>query len=1214
MQRCTSDQCAVHIFTSHQFGRIGRFDRATVEDPYPRGGPSIIAGLQFGPQRGMDFLGLGGPSGAAGADGPHRLVGEVHAVQVVRGDARKRALELSSHGIEGLALIPLLQRLAHTEQHPQAPIEGHSDLASEQIVGFAESVPSLGVSNQRHGAATVDQHGGGDLPCKGSGRLIGHILSAGLDPPIADGLRYHTHIGMRRKDRQFDRTIDATGSGGNLLGQCHRGGSVEVHLPVPPHHWNPSHVMALRVVDPQDTEASPLHYEVGPTPTMKPTTTECMSAAAIRQSYLDFFRDRAAHTIVPSGPVVPHDDPTLLFANAGMNQFKDVFLGTGTRPWTRVVDTQKCIRAGGKHNDLEDVGRDTWHHTFFEMLGNWSFGDYFKAEAIAWAWELLTEVWGLPKDRLYVSVFAGDEAEGLEPDTEAERLWLEKTDIDPTHISRWGKKDNFWEMGASGPCGPCSEIHFDSTPEKSGGPLVNLDHPDVIEFWNLVFIQYNRREDGRLVPLPAKHVDTGMGLERIVRVLQGVRSNYDTDLWTPIFEAIQRETGAAAYGGSMDCQVDTAYRVIADHVRCLVVAMTDGAMPGPDGRGFVLRRILRRGVRMARQALGAQEPLLRRLVPTVVESLSAAFPELIKAQDGVAAVIGQEEEAFLKTLDRGLALFADAAAEAKAGDGRISGEQAFLLHDTFGFPIDLTAQMAEEQSITLDRDGYESAMKRARAQSRCEDGGADLVAALPPEAIAALEQFGGHGTDDAVKYERSLCIGHVLGIWNGENLVEHVAADARVAIVLDRTSFYAEQGGQVGDTGQLITEAEGDSPGGIVFRVENTTRSGPWVLHIGHLVEGRIHLGAAVDAKIDPRRHAAIESNHTATHLLNRALRSTLGEHCDQRGSLVAPDRLRFDYAAREAPDITQLTAIERAVRADIAAGLVVDTAELSLDVAMGIAGIRAVFGEQYPDPVRVVCVGAPVAQLAAAPNNEGWRQLSTEFCGGTHIADTADIGDFIIMQEQGLAAGIRRVVAATGDEASQARQAGDTMLDRLNAIASLGDDELPGAVDAIARELNDADLGLLHRRAAEQSLTSLRDTAKKLRKAAAGQSKDAIVAEAQALAREHQGNFIVGELTASDRETLLAGMDAVRGIAADAACLLACTVEDAGKVIIVAKVPQSCIDRGLKAGDWVRVAAEACGGGGGGRPDAAQAGGKQPEKLPEALAAATTFAQEALT
>jgi len=964
---------------------------------------------------------------------------------------------------------------------------------------------------------------------------------------------------------------------------------------------------------PESPSSTPEHSSSPVTP-MTQTTTQSMTAAAIRQSYLDFFQKRAGHAIVPSSPVVPHDDPTLLFANAGMNQFKDVFLGTGTRPWSRAVDTQKCIRAGGKHNDLEDVGRDTWHHTFFEMLGNWSFGDYFKAEAIEWAWELLTEVWGLPKDRLHVTVFAGDEAEGLEPDAEAAALWREKTDIDPSHITQWGKKDNFWEMGATGPCGPCSEIHFDSTPDKSGGPLVNLDHPDVIEFWNLVFIQYNRREDDSLVPLPAKHVDTGMGFERIVRVLQGVQSNYDTDLWSPIFEAIRIETGMAAYGGIMEHQVDMAYRVIADHVRCLVVAMTDGAMPGPDGRGFVLRRILRRGVRMARQSLGATEPLLCKLVPAVVETLGSAFPELANDPEGIAAFIRQEEEAFLKTLDRGLALFADAAAEAKAGDGCISGEQAFLLHDTFGFPIDLTAQMAAEHGIGLDRDGYEAAMQQAREKSRGDEVDRDPVQSLPPEMIGELEQLAGHGTDDSPKYERTSCIGHVRGIWNGRDLVECAAVGERVAVVLDRTSFYAEQGGQLGDTGRLITEAKGNAPGGSVFEVEDTARSGPWVLHIGHLVEGTLHLGADVDAAVDVDRHGAIESNHTATHLLNRALRSTLGDRCDQRGSLVAPDRLRFDYAAGEAPNIEQLGDIERTVQADIAAGLVVDAADLPLDVAQDIAGVRAIFGEQYPDPVRVVCVGAPVGKLAASPDNVAWQALSTEFCGGTHLADTADIGDFIIMQEQGLAAGIRRITAATGDEAARARHAGNVLLDRLNALASLDEDELPNAVDAITRELANVNLGLLHRRAAEQSHASLRDTTRKIRKIAAGASRGTTVAEAKSLAESSEGDFVIGELTADNRETLLAGMDAVRALSPDVACLLACRPTDSGKVIIVARVPDQHIASGLKAGDWVRVAAQACGGGGGGRPDAAQAGGKQPEKLPDALTAARAHAQEALS
>ena len=411
------------------------------------------------------------------------------------------------------------------------------------------------------------------------------------------------------------------------------------------------------------------------------------SASEIRTQFIDFFTEKCNHTEVPSSPVIPHDDPTLLFANAGMNQFKDVFLGRGSRPFTRATDTQKCIRAGGKHNDLEDVGRDTYHHTFFEMLGNWSFGDYFKAESIQWAWELFTEVWGLDKSRIYVTVFSGDEKDGLEADVESENLWKELTDIDPSHITRWDKKDNFWEMGSTGPCGPCSEIHYDCTPEGNGGHLVNLDDPNVIELWNLVFIQFNRDEDGVLTPLPNQHVDTGMGLERIVRVLQGKSSNYDTDLWSPIFSAIQTQTNARPYGGDLHDHIDIAYRVIADHIRCLTVALADGGRPGAAGREYVLRRILRRAVRHAHQTFQVDGPVLYTLVPSVVETLGESFPEISTHQQQIQHIIRDEEESFLKTLDRGIELFNKAA---KEGDGKtIDAKSAFTLHDTFGFPVDL---------------------------------------------------------------------------------------------------------------------------------------------------------------------------------------------------------------------------------------------------------------------------------------------------------------------------------------------------------------------------------------------------------------------------------------------------------------------------------------------------------------------------------------------
>ncbi|MCH2139506.1 MAG: alanine--tRNA ligase [Phycisphaerales bacterium] len=932
------------------------------------------------------------------------------------------------------------------------------------------------------------------------------------------------------------------------------------------------------------------------------------TTSKIRAEFLEFFRDTAGHEIVPSAPVVPHDDPTLLFTNAGMNQFKDVFLGTGTRPWSRVVDTQKCIRAGGKHNDLEDVGRDTWHHTFFEMLGNWSFGDYFKADAIRWAWQLLTEVWGLPKDRLYVTVFGGDAEDGVGPDEETEQLWREVTDIDHSHISRWGRKDNFWEMGATGPCGPCSEIHFDSTPDGSGAALVNLDHPDVIEIWNLVFIQFNRIEDGSLTPLPARHVDTGMGLERIARVLQGKRSNYDTDLWAPLFKAIKSESGAPPYGGDDENPTDVAYRVLADHARCLAAAIADGARPGPEGRGYVLRRILRRGVRIARQTLGVESPLLCKIIPAVCETIGETFPEIVQQADDISSIIRSEEEAFLRTLDRGLALFAEAAQ-----DGTISGEDAFQLHDTFGFPIDLTAQMATEQGISLDRKGYEQAMEAARSRSRLGGGSIDSVLALTPDAIAALEALGSKETDDSPKYERTRCLSHVRGIWNGRELTENAAVGDRVAVVLDRTAFYGEQGGQVGDAGRLITEGDGDCKGGSIFQVETTVRSGPWVLHVGHVTEGSLHLGNPVDTRVDQNRHHAIECNHTATHLLNLALRKVLGGECEQRGSQVAEDRLRFDYTAQEVPAVESIEQIEGQVNAAREADLKIDADNMPLERAQSISGVRAVFGERYPDPVRVVAIGADVSDLSASPDLDAWSDLSIEFCGGTHLDSTSAIGDFIVVQEQGLAAGIRRISALTGTPAAECRQRGNDIIARIEKLDGLSADELPSAVDELARDVTESELGLVHRRTAEHALEGWRKQAKSARKAAAGASRETAVDGAKQLVDSSNEPFIIGEIDAADRDSLLAAMDTVRGLAPEMPCLLACRSEEAGKAIIAARVPEDGIAKGLRAGDWVKIAAEACGGGGGGRPDAAQAGGKDPEKLPEALEAATRMAEEML-
>lgn len=1008
---------------------------------------------------------------------------------------------------------------------------------------------------------------------------------------------------------------------------------------------------------------------------------QSLSAAVIRQQFLDFFTEKHGHTFAPSSPVVPHDDPTLLFTNAGMNQFKDVFLGQGSRPYTRAVNSQKCIRAGGKHNDLEDVGKDTYHHTFFEMLGNWSFGDYFKREAILWAWQLLTEVWGLDKSRLYVTVFEGDKEDGLEADEEAAKLWAELTDIDPSHISRWGKKDNFWEMGDTGPCGPCSEIHYDSTPNGNGGHLVNKDDPNVIEIWNLVFIQFNRApgkggKPGKLTPLPAKHVDTGMGFERITRVLQGKTSNYDTDIWSPIFDAIQQKTGAKAYGASLDDAGDITYRVIADHIRCLTIAITDGATPSNEGRGYVLRRILRRAVRIARQTLGVQGPVLCELVPAVVDTLGDAFPELKKNPQRVADVIKQEELAFLKTIDRGIEHFGTAALRAASprasgshgsenrgtttthgsesrGTTMISAEDAFKLHDTYGFPIDLTQVMAEERGMTVDVAGFEQLMEQAREKSRA-GGEAEETFTLTPNAIAELKRQNVEPTDDHYKYAGYHGSGYhgspsraprmprnpedarlgeprhhiprplparIEAIWNGTDFDNVVGNDRRVAIILDRTNHYAEQGGQVGDAGTLTREY-GDGAVPAKFQVESTQAVGGYVMHIGRVTNGRIRVKDRITAQVERKQRSLIQANHTATHLLNFALREVLGEDVQQKGSLVAADRLRFDFSSIRAMKHEEIERVERIVNEQIAKSLTVHADLMSLEQAMKIAGVRAVFGEKYPDPVRVVSIGAPVKELADKPEDDRWRQYSIEFCGGTHLADTDEANHFVIVSEQALAAGVRRITALTGIEAQAADIAGTKMLDRLAKAEKLEGDALVSEFDAIAGEVEHITTGAVLKHRIVEQLDSLREKVKAVRKAAQASNRDAVVEQARQIAEAHGrdahatesgASVIVEQIDGADKDTLLAAIDVIKAKRPDSAIMLLSPDAEEGKVSIAAVVPKDLIAKGLKAGDWVREAAKACGGGGGGRPDMAQAGGKQPEKTADAMNVARQFAAEKL-
>jgi alanyl-tRNA synthetase len=932
-----------------------------------------------------------------------------------------------------------------------------------------------------------------------------------------------------------------------------------------------------------------------------------LTSADIRRQFVEFFLDKHGHQHVPSSPVVPLNDPTLLFANAGMNQFKPYFLGTEQPPTPpRVANSQKCIRAGGKHNDLDDVGKDTYHHTFFEMLGNWSFGDYFKADAIDWAWELLVTVWGLDPERLHATYFEGDASEGLDPDHEARDLWLKYLPADRVHPGN--KKDNFWEMGDTGPCGPCSEVHYDRTPDKQGGPLVNADSPDVIEIWNLVFIQFNRRQDATLEKLRNKHVDTGMGFERIVAVLQGKDSNYDTDVFSPIFNAIQQVTGARGYvaGGSGDNLTDpinVAYRVIADHVRCLTFALTDGAHCGNTGRDSVLRTILRRAVRFGHQQLGVEQPFLYQLVPAVVDHFGDAFPELRTKVDAVSDEIRDEEVSFRATLTKGIGIFERAVATLDRKS--LDGDTAFDLEATYGFPFSLTKVMAEERGLTVDEAGYEKAKQKHAEISRGggEAGVFDARAALNDllqQHDFEPTEFVGYETTSIQPAAQAMRLFKQTGQAFEE--VKQAEPGAFVTAVVQQTPFYAEAGGQVGDTGTIACHCGGS------IRVTDTQKLADTWFHLGEVTEDITAAEAApVGLAVDAQRRGRIAANHTTTHVMNRALRDLVNPEADQKGSLVDDEKLRFDFSNPGPVKTDQLAAVEEQVNADIAADLSVDAQVAPQEDALKINGLRAVFGEKYPPKVRVVSIGAPVADLLADPGRHDWTNKSIEFCGGTHLPSTGRAEAFCIVGEENVAKGIRRITALTGQAARDARAAADALQARLDGLSDAQPEALKAELDAVHAAMNQTPLPSVCRaallaRSAELNAT-LKAAAKQQGKAAAG----AAVEQARAIAESHDGPVVVARLDDVDGGALRSAMDVVKKKLPDAAILLGST--SGGKCAFIAAVPQPMIDAGLKAGDWVKQAARVSGGGGGGRPDAAQAGGKDPARLDDALAAATDFA-----
>lgn len=893
-----------------------------------------------------------------------------------------------------------------------------------------------------------------------------------------------------------------------------------------------------------------------------------MKSAEIRQSFFDFFESKQ-HKIVPSAPVVPLDDPTLLFTNAGMNQFKPYFLGLAKPSAPRIADTQKCIRVSGKHNDLEETGHDTYHHTFFEMLGNWSFGDYYKREAIEWAWELFTKVWGLPKERLYATVFGGDDQ--VPADTEAEQLWKERTNIDPGHIIRCGRKDNFWMMGDTGPCGPCSEIHIDLTPDASGGPLVNEGSPLVIELWNLVFIQFNAEPDGSLRELPAKHVDTGMGFERACAVLEctdggkvfdGQISNYDTEVFQPIIRKLCELSGATYTPGQSSDEQSIALRVCADHIRMTSFAIADGAIPSSDGRGYVVRRLLRRAARYGRR-LGLNEPFLYKLVPVLVQEMKDVFPEIAEQQAKVETIIKAEETSFNQTLDRGLTLFESEAKTLQEGHKSIfPGDAAFKLYDTYGFPLDLTQAMARELDMEVDEPEFQRLMEEQRARARAAHvkvvvSAEDTELELPPTPFSGFESIREAAAVEAV-----------------------VANEGSVAVVLSKTPFYAEKGGQLGDTGRLKV---GDRE----LPVKDTRQQEGVIFHILDADEtSGLKVGDFVEAEIDRARRLQIERHHTATHLLHYALREVLGTDVRQQGSLVAPDRLRFDFTHFQGVTPQELQTIERIVNERIMENAGVSFFEIPYSKKPD--SVLAFFGDKYGEEVRVVKIGGDGSGRLSEPVFDGY---SMELCGGTHTRATGELGFLTITSESAIAAGVRRLEAVSGFPFLERFREEQELFSKLTEVLSCSRGELEKKAQSILEQ----------QRVLERKLKALQQ------------------AEASNLA----GELLESQRTVADVPVIVR---AVEDSGPEQLRLLADGLKENfqgvavlggsrdGKVSLLVYASPAMVSKGMHAGKLIKELAQKVGGGGGGRPDLAQAGGKDPSQLGAALASVDSLVQAQIT
>ena len=869
-----------------------------------------------------------------------------------------------------------------------------------------------------------------------------------------------------------------------------------------------------------------------------------MKSNELRRTFLEYFRDRG-HEVVPSSPLVPGNDPTLLFTNAGMVQFKDVFLGTDRRAYARATTAQRCVRAGGKHNDLENVGYTARHHTFFEMLGNFSFGDYFKRDAIRYCWEFLTGVLGLQPEKLWVTVY--------EHDDDAARIWFDDIGIDQTRFSRCGEKDNFWAMGDTGPCGPCSEVFYDHGSEVPGGPPGSPDEDGdrYIELWNLVFMQFNRDAHGNVEPLPKPSVDTGLGLERTAAVLQGVHSNYETDLFVNLIGAAAEITRAEGAGDASPS--DKSLRVIADHVRSCAFLVTDGVVPSNEGRGYVLRRIVRRAIRHGHR-LGVRDPFFWRMVAALDAEMGDAYPELHRRRAQVERVLLQEEEQFARTLDQGMRILEDTIGGLE--DNVIPGETVFKLYDTYGFPVDLTADIARERLLAVDLTAFERAMDgqraRARASSRFKTDGEAAIDVGGASTFIGYDRLDGKATVTAL-------------LRDGKD-VQRIEPEEEGWVVLDETPFYAESGGQVGDRGRLVAS-------GIGFEVTDTQRHGDAVVHVGVVTDGALSTGAVVRARVDAKARRATARNHSATHLLHAALRLVLGEHVQQKGSLVAPDRLRFDFSHYEPVTRDDIRRIEAMVSSWILDNDEARTEVMPLEDAKR-SGAIALFDEKYDDPVRVLSLG----------------DYSVELCGGTHVSRTGDVGLFKIVSEGGIAAGVRRIVALTGKGALSWVHSMADRIERIVLIMKADTETVADRVEAMlarSREL-ERDLDRLKARVAASHGDDL-----------AAQAVD--IGGLKVLAAKIDG---------ADPKALRETVDRLKSRLGSAAVVLA-TV-NAGKVVLVAGVTKDCTDR-IEAGMLANHVARQVGGRGGGRPELAQAGGNDPSRVDQAIRSVQGWVREQL-